>query len=781
VQPNEDNQEVGLTSTFGRARTKLGAGVLAAVLGFSGAAALVPTAASATANVTTTRYAGVDRYDTAAKAAVAAFPNGTNNIIVASGENFPDGLAASYLSGAVGGAVLLTAKDSLPAVTSNAIGTLDAGAAGTATVYIVGGTSAVSQTVRDQLKALGYTLNEISGTDRYDTAAKAATVGAGVGGVGTFNALPTAVIATGAAFPDALAGGALAQGQKLPLLLVNTAVPSQTDAALTSLGIKQAIVLGGTAAVPDAVTTAITAKGIVVNRIAGANRFDTAAKLGTLETNTAFNGGFGWDGAEVVLANGMNFPDALSSSQIGGTKQAPLLLTASLPAETQAFLNAHQSTITTIYGMGGTSAISDADLTAAKTAATQTAPTATITAREASSTVTVVFSADVTVATAQNTANYIRNNTTPAIGATYNPGTKTATVTFGSNLVAGDVITVNPNQASATAVQTSAGVKVATASVTVTADVTKPAATIKAFSNTTTAYVIFDEAVTTNTAVTLTSTDGRATNQLTPVAGTQVANTVWTGTWGVAPAAGQTANLAAGGFVDSAAAANTNAAASALVVNDTTKPTLSTAKYSATPSVQAVYDLDGGTGPGDLTLTAVATGGAAGVAGNGYSVATASNPTLAVNVNTSTKVITVGAPDLTSVDANALAAAINANATLAGLFTPAVATGGALNLTGLPGTFTVTTPGSSSVVVTLMFSEPLSSTTLASTAITDTAGNPVAGGTVVPTNRFSGVIVVTYTATTGTLLPASITVPAGQATDLAAQTNLAQTMAVTAG
>jgi len=771
-----------LTSTYGRAVRKVGAGVLAATLSLATAAALIPGVASATATVTSTRYAGVDRYDTAAKAAIAQFPNGSNNLIVASGENFPDGLASAYLSGAAAAPILLTQKDSLPTVTANALGTLDSLAAGSATVHIMGGTAAVSQTVRDQIKALGYTLAEnYNGTDRYDTAAKVATAANAIAPVASFNGLKTAIIATGLNFPDALAAGGLADANTFPILLVNTGIPAQTQAALTSLAIKQAIVMGGTDAVPTAVETALTTQGISVIRMAGVNRYDTAAKLGAMESATSLNGGFGWATSSVVLATGLNFPDALAASEVSGRAigKAPIILTASLPAESSAFITAHSSTIANFFVMGGTAAVDAATLTAATTAATSSAPTATITAKDGATSVTVVFSGAVANATAPT--SYTVNNGAAGnrIGVpTYDPATHTATVPItGAALVPNDVFTVNPTGALTPIADATTGTAVAMTSTTVVADLTKPTATIKAFSNTTDVYVYFDEPVT-GVAPSLTSTDGKTATPLTFV---DSAHMVWHGTWAPsAPATGQTANLLANAFQDNAAAHNKNNATSGIVVADTTKPTVVSAKSSVSPTGAAVYDLFDSSNPGDVTITAKSTGAAFGNAGNGWTfVNGGTNPTVAVSVNAATKQITIGGPTPAATDATAIATALTNNATFASLFTATVSSAGIIDLTDPATALDPTTAGTSTVTITVTFSEPLSAVAAPTVNTSTGVAVPVtAAGTNAETMWF-GTASFTYPQPGGTNgTPVSVTFAANAFTDLATNGNLAGTTSV---
>ncbi len=89
--------------------------------------ALIAVPASAGATVTMKRYSGIDRYATSALAATGAFATGGDNVVLVSGENYADGLAAAGLAGALAAPVLLTHPTTLLGSTANAIGTLDAG------------------------------------------------------------------------------------------------------------------------------------------------------------------------------------------------------------------------------------------------------------------------------------------------------------------------------------------------------------------------------------------------------------------------------------------------------------------------------------------------------------------------------------------------------------------------------------------------------------------------------------------------------------------------------
>lgn len=90
-------------------------------------------------------------------------------------------------------------------------------------------------------------------------------------------------VATGRNFPDALAGANLAATVGAPLLTVepDLPIPDTTLTALQSLDPDRIIVLGGPAAVSDAVVDALAAhaRSGSVTRIEGTDRHDTAAAI----------------------------------------------------------------------------------------------------------------------------------------------------------------------------------------------------------------------------------------------------------------------------------------------------------------------------------------------------------------------------------------------------------------------------------------------------------------------------------------------------------------------
>lgn len=154
----------------------------------------------------------------------------------------------------------------------------------------------------------------------------------------TFDRADTVVIATGYVYADALAGAALAADLRAPILLstVDT-LPTETAEEIQRLGARDAILLGGEAALSAAVATAVEELGLTVERIEGANRFATAAAVAER---------IGAPTGEVLVAEGEHsdpergWETALSAAAFGAAHDIPLLLVNAerLPEETAAII-----------------------------------------------------------------------------------------------------------------------------------------------------------------------------------------------------------------------------------------------------------------------------------------------------------------------------------------------------------------------------------------------------------------------------------------------------------
>ncbi|MBW3664468.1 MAG: cell wall-binding repeat-containing protein [Actinobacteria bacterium] len=154
------------------------------------------------------RVGGPDRYATAAATVADAFPATADTVYLATGREFPDALAGAAVASHVGAPVLLTEPASLPAATATELARLRP-----KVVKVLGGMGAISDAVLAQVAAVtGVHPTRIWGVDRYATAA--ATVADAFAGP-----VSDMYVATGASFPDALAGAAAAGHVGAPLLL----------------------------------------------------------------------------------------------------------------------------------------------------------------------------------------------------------------------------------------------------------------------------------------------------------------------------------------------------------------------------------------------------------------------------------------------------------------------------------------------------------------------------------------------------------------------------------
>jgi putative cell wall-binding protein len=288
------------------------------------------------------RIDGTDRYATMKKIVKASY-NYSGDLwwnasvaVIASGENFPDALAANGLAGALNGGagapVILTKKNTLSSDAKTLLKNLQV-----QTVYIMGGTSAISAETEQAIKDMKIATIRVAGADRQATSVAAFKLIDG--NWFKFKGTHSVIIATGANYADALSIAPFAYKTGTPIILTK-ADGTLTDEAIKAIKdndeIYQVIVVGGTNAVSDSVFGAIGTyngsykdyynKVYIPIRIAGADRYDTSAKVADWEINYAFDNidktwglaGFSMD--EVFVATGENFPDALAGGQLAGGK-----------------------------------------------------------------------------------------------------------------------------------------------------------------------------------------------------------------------------------------------------------------------------------------------------------------------------------------------------------------------------------------------------------------------------------------------------------------------------
>jgi putative cell wall-binding protein len=319
--------------------------------------ASAPGASGATA-FDTSRISGADRYATAARLSAMAFPNGAGEVVLASGTDFADALAASPVASKRKAPLLLTHRDSLPQATVDELRRLKP-----QKVLIAGGPAAVSPAV-EFVVGLGSPVTRVAGANRFETASRLAE--------GTFGAgIPVAFLASGVNFPDALAAGAAAGRLGGPVLLVEpTRLPSAVAATIARLRPARVVVVGGTSSVSAQVAGAV---GRPVERIFGADRYATAAALVDAVPGPA---------SLALVASGTSFPDALAAGPSAAAMGANFALAGPNCFATSASQRMVSDGVRQLLIVGGPNALSAAAATPC--GATAPAPTPTPPAPSAS-------------------------------------------------------------------------------------------------------------------------------------------------------------------------------------------------------------------------------------------------------------------------------------------------------------------------------------------------------------------------------------------------------------
>lgn len=163
------------------------------------------------------RIAGANRYETAQL--VANIVGKDRNILITSGENFPDALSASALAVQKDYNIILTGKNQVPASTKSYLERNK-----DRLVYFIGGEAAISDNVKKEiLSIMGKNPNDynkvtIAGKNRYETSKAVAEA------FGPFN---NAIIADGSQYQDALLGTSLAAKKQAPMILATS--PRQAE------------------------------------------------------------------------------------------------------------------------------------------------------------------------------------------------------------------------------------------------------------------------------------------------------------------------------------------------------------------------------------------------------------------------------------------------------------------------------------------------------------------------------------------------------------------------
>lgn len=264
-------------------------------------------AAPASAETLFNEIGGADRFETSALAAAHILPRSGGTVILATGRDYPDALAAGPVGALLQAPVLLTAGERL---SEPVRGVIERHAP--ARIIVVGSEAAVPASIEAELRDLAPEAEHVrhGGRDRHETAAMLAEH--------YFPQAREVFVATGWNYPDALSAGAAAAVRGAPVLLGTAEGLGETGwAAMERISPERYWLVGGENVLGRGMPPASLAEQHY-ERIAGADRFQTNAAV----ADRFFEEPSGL----VLLASGANFPDALVAAPLAGRWQAPLLL-----------------------------------------------------------------------------------------------------------------------------------------------------------------------------------------------------------------------------------------------------------------------------------------------------------------------------------------------------------------------------------------------------------------------------------------------------------------------
>lgn len=164
----------------------------------------------------------------------------------------------------------------------------------------------------------------------------------------------TAIVASGANFPDALSASSLAGLMDAPVILTeNSGLSTDASDELKRLAPTKVYVIGGESAISASTYKQIqniTGKKCTVERIAGQTRYETCMKIAS---HPAFK-----QAKTVIIVTGTNYADALSISPYAYKKGYPILLCDPLKGLTnEEFDFVHEMCYDYAILVGGTSAV----------------------------------------------------------------------------------------------------------------------------------------------------------------------------------------------------------------------------------------------------------------------------------------------------------------------------------------------------------------------------------------------------------------------------------------
>lgn len=295
----------------------------------------------------TLRVMGPDRVATAVELSRAAFTT-ADAVVIARADAYPDALAGAPLAAQLQGPLLLSTSDRLDPRVSEEIDRL-----GATRAVVLGTENVLSDTVVSQLRERGISdVDRIGGADRFATAAMIAD---------RLDRPDEVFLVEGAnadpnrGWPDAVAVAGLAAASGRPILLTETAtLPAPTRQWLTERTPQRATIVGGHIAVSREVAQHAERLAGAADRIAGADRYETASLVATAAIE------HGLQPTTTLAVTGAKWPDSLTAGVAASHLGLVMLMVP--PAglgdgASAAWIRDHAATIDVMALVGGTVAL----------------------------------------------------------------------------------------------------------------------------------------------------------------------------------------------------------------------------------------------------------------------------------------------------------------------------------------------------------------------------------------------------------------------------------------
>lgn len=295
----------------------------------------------ALASSETTRIFGTDRYKTSMAILDCGWES-SKNLVLASGENYPDALCSVPLAKQLDAPVLLMSRNGVTDELTNKIKQLKV-----ENIFIIGGDGSISKIAEAILKEkTNVPIKRLFGNTRYETSVAVANYM-----YSNFNMSREVVVSSGLGFADALSIAPIAARSNMAILLTDkNTFTSNVKSFLDEKEIAKSYIIGGSGVISENSIKNYPSP----ERVWGEDRYTT---------NINVINRFKSNSSDFYIASGDNFPDALSGAALAAKDSSFIVLTSKSPSKATINLvsnmASNSSDINNMVILGGIGVISD--------------------------------------------------------------------------------------------------------------------------------------------------------------------------------------------------------------------------------------------------------------------------------------------------------------------------------------------------------------------------------------------------------------------------------------